>query len=111
MPCTARSALGAARRACHQSATDLPPEFVRWAKTEAARARLSASDADGARRVLRDLLWQEQGSRDERADWRQLVIRSYLIENNVSDALTALQQYRADFQVNSRRGASWRPPS
>ena len=83
----------------------LPPEFVRWAKTEAARARLSASDAEGARRVLRDLLWQEQGSRDERADWRQLVIRSYLIENNVSDAHTAVQQYRADFQVNS---PAWR---
>jgi hypothetical protein len=83
----------------------LPPEFVRWAKTEAARARLSANDAEGARRVLRDLLWQKQGSRDERADWRQLVIRSYLIENNVSDAHTALQQYRADFQVNS---PAWR---
>lgn len=83
----------------------LPTEFVRWAKTEAARARLNASDTQGARRVLRDLLWQEQGSRDERAEWRQLVIRSYLIENNVGDAQTALQQYRADFQVNS---PAWR---
>jgi hypothetical protein len=83
----------------------LPPEFVHWAKTEAARARLSARDAEGARRVLRDLLWQEQGSRDERAEWRQLVIRSYLIENNVGDALIALQKYREDFQVN---GPAWR---
>jgi hypothetical protein len=83
----------------------LPPEFVHWAKTEAARARLSARDAEGARRVLRDLLWQEQGSRDERAEWRQLVIRSYLIENNVADARTALQKYREDFQVN---GPAWR---
>ena len=79
----------------------LPPEFVHWAKSEAARARLNASDAPGARRVLRDLLWREQGSRDERAEWRQLVIRSYLIENNIGDAHTALQQYRADFQANS----------
>lgn len=83
----------------------LPPEFIHWAKSEAARARLSASDAPGARRVLRDLLWQEQGSREERAEWRQLVIRSYLIENNVSDALTALQHYREDFQVKS---SAWR---
>ncbi len=90
-------------------ATSLPaglsPEFVHWAKTEAARARLSAGDAEGARQVLRDLLWREQGSRDERAEWRQLVIRSYLIENNVGDAHTALQQYREDFQVN---GPAWR---
>jgi len=83
----------------------LPPEFVRWAKAEAARAHLSASDASGARRVLRDLLWQEQGSRDERAEWRQLVIRSYLIEDNAGDAHTALEQYRQDFRVNS---PAWR---
>jgi len=83
----------------------LPPEFVRWAKTEAARARLSASDADGARRVLRDLLWREEGSPDERAEWRQLVIRSYLLESNDSDAHTALQQYREDFQANT---PAWR---
>jgi hypothetical protein len=91
-------------RATHLPA-DLPPEFVHWAKTEAVRARLNANDAPGARRVLRDLLWQEQGSRDERAEWRQLVIRSYLIENNVGDALTAMQKYREDFQVNS---PAWR---
>ena len=83
----------------------LPPEFVQWAKSEAVRARLSAKDAEGARRILRDLLWREDGGRDERAEWRQLVIRSYLIENNVSDAHTALQQYRADFQANS---PAWR---
>jgi hypothetical protein len=91
-------------RATHLPA-DLPPEFVRWAKTEAVRARLNANDATGARRLLRDLLWRERGSRDERAEWRQLVIRSYLIENNVRDALTALQKYREDFQVNS---PAWR---
>ena len=91
-------------RATHLPA-DLPTEFVNWAKTESVRAHLNASDAAGARRVLRDLLWQVQGSRDERAEWRQLVIRSYLIENNVGDAHTALQKYREDFQVNS---PAWR---
>jgi len=92
-----------------ERATSLPaglsPEFVHWAWSEAVRARLNAKDVEGARRILRDLLWREAGGRDERAEWRQLVIRSYLIENNVSDALTALQQYRADFQVDS---PAWR---
>jgi hypothetical protein len=83
----------------------LSPEFVQWAWSEAVRARLNAKDVEGARRILRDLLWREAGGRDERAEWRQLVIRSYLIENNVGDALTALQQYRADFQVDS---PAWR---
>jgi len=84
---------------------DLPSEFVRWAKTEAARARLNASDSNGARRVLRDLLWREDGGPDERAEWRQLVIRSYLLDNNVTDAHTALQQYREDFQADT---PAWR---
>jgi hypothetical protein len=84
---------------------DLPPEFVHWAKTEAARARLNASDTNGARRVLRDLLWREEGGPAERAEWRQLVIRSYLIDNNVTDAHTALQQYRVDFQADT---PAWR---
>lgn len=93
-----------AERAANPSA-GLPPEFVLWSKTEAARARLSAGDAAGARSVLRQLLWREQGDPKDRAEWRQLVIRSYLIENNVDDAHTALQQYRQDFQANS---PAWR---
>jgi hypothetical protein len=83
----------------------LPADFVRSARTEAARAELEGGHAEGARRFLRALLWSQDGSRDEQADWRQLVIRSYLVEDNVADAYTALERYRADFQVNN---AAWR---
>jgi hypothetical protein len=84
---------------------ELPPEFARWARTEAARAELSAGRAEAARRWLRALLWSGQGGRDEQAEWRQLVIRSYLLEDNVADAHTALLRYREDFQAN---GPAWR---
>jgi len=83
----------------------LPPDFVRWAKTEAARAELQAGRAEGARRFLRELLWNADVSREAQAEWRQLVIRSYLLEDNVQDAHLALQRYRSDFRVDS---PSWR---
>ena len=84
---------------------DLPAEFVRWARTEAAEAEIQAGRAEGSRRFLRELLWSGEGSRDEQAQWRQLVIRSYLLEDRVGDAYNALESYRRDYQVDS---AGWR---
>jgi hypothetical protein len=84
---------------------DLSPEFVRWARTEAARAELGAGRAAPARAMLRGLLWGGEGSAEELAEWRQLVIRSYLIDGNIADALTALDRYRLDFNANTR---GWR---
>lgn len=83
----------------------VPPDFVRWARTEAAQADLNTRNTDDARRVLRDLLWSNAGSRDDQANWRQLVIRSYLLDDDVDDAVIALERYRADFGVDS---PAWR---
>lgn len=83
----------------------LPPAFVLWAKTEAVRASLEARDTDGARRILRSLLWSGQGADDERAGWRQLVIRSYLLDDNLTDARVALARYRDDYAANT---SAWR---
>lgn len=84
---------------------DLPDDFVRWAKAEAAQAELQAGRGEGARRFLRELLWSGKGGRDEQALWRQLVIRSYLLDDRVEDAHTALERYRSDFRVDS---TEWR---
>ena len=83
----------------------LPPAFVLWAKTAAVHASLEARDTDGARRILRALLWSGQGENDERAGWRQLVIRSYLLDDNVADARMALTRYRDDYEANT---TAWR---
>ncbi|MEJ2106706.1 MAG: hypothetical protein P8X48_05170, partial [Acidiferrobacteraceae bacterium] len=65
---------------------DLPPEFVNWITTEAARAELSSGDGAGARRLLRRRLWRAGPSTSEdRARWRRLVIRSYLVDDRVDD--------------------------
>jgi tetratricopeptide (TPR) repeat protein len=84
---------------------DLPPEFVNWITTEAARAELSSGDGAGARRLLRRLLWRAGPSTSEdRARWRRLVIRSYLVDDRVDDARVSLLRYLQDYHA---QGDAW----
>jgi len=84
---------------------ELPDDFRRWAQTQAVQAEINAKRPEGARRILRALLWSGTGKRDEQIEWRQLVIRSYLVEDHVDDAQTALERYRRDFRIDS---PAWR---
>ncbi|OGI49153.1 MAG: hypothetical protein A2151_07815 [Candidatus Muproteobacteria bacterium RBG_16_65_34] len=83
---------------------DLPPEFRRYALVQAVEARLAAQDAEGARRYLRRLVFGERAGGAELAQVRRLVIRSYLTENNLADAQTALARYQQDYNA---RGEAW----
>src|SRR3989338_9581162 len=89
---------GVARRV-DQMPPDLPVEFRRFELLEAAQARLAAADAAGARAYLRRLIWREHGSARELARWRRLVIRSYLQEDNLADAQSALLRYQQDYDA------------
>jgi hypothetical protein len=80
---------------------DLPPPFIRWALTQAADAQLAAEDGPAARRYLRRLLWTTVPEADQLAQWRRLVIRSYLLDNNVADAHAALLRYKQDYRANN----------
>ncbi len=82
----------------------LPDDFVQWALTRAAAARLSAGDGAGARHFLRRLLWQERGTQAALAEWRQMVLRSYLLDNDLADAQTAILRYQQDFDAE---GDDW----
>ena len=84
---------------------DLPEDFRRWALTQGAWARLSAGDGEGARHFLRAILWQTHATPAEMAEARQWVIRSYLVDNNLTDAQTAALRYKQDYAANSD---SWR---
>lgn len=96
------------RRAEKLSGSKLPPAFVRWGLTEAARARLAAQDTEGARRLLRQLLWDTPAGGATRAEldgqiieWRQMVIRSYLMDDDIASAQAAVLRYKQEFRVNS----------
>jgi hypothetical protein len=83
---------------------DLPADFRQHALEQAAQARLAANDAEGARRFLRRLIWQEPADASKLAHWRRLVIRSYLLEDNLADAQRALLRYKQDYQA---KGDVW----
>jgi len=76
----------------------LPAEFVRWARTQQAQAYLAGGDAPAARGVLRRLIWT--GDKPEAkwlAQWRHLIIRTYLEQGRSQDAYTALLRYQQDY--------------
>ncbi len=80
---------------------ELPPSFVQWALTEASLAQLAIKDGVAARKYLRRLLWTTEVDAKQFAKWRRMVIRSYLVDNNVADAHTALLRYKQDYRVNN----------
>lgn len=76
----------------------LPSGFVRWARTQQARAYLAQHKAPEARAVLRQLIWTGH-TPDKKwlAQWRHLIIRSYLEQGRGQDAYTALSHYQQDY--------------
>lgn len=80
---------------------DLPPSFVQWAREQAANAQLSAEDGTAARKYLRRLIWETPADAKQFAEWRQLIIRSYLLDNNIADAHNALLRYKQDYRADN----------
>ncbi len=78
-----------------------PVKFRQWLLTEAAQAELSARRGAAARRHLRHLIWSTGADQKQMAHWRRLIIRSYLIDNRIDDARTALLRYKSDYRATS----------
>ena len=93
--------MGRAGAARGWRATGPAGEFRRWTLRQAAEARLAANDFPGARRYLRQLLWQEQPDAETVAHARRLVIRSYLLEDNLADAQAGVLRYQQDYNAKS----------
>lgn len=79
----------------------IPAEFRQWLLTEAAQAELNAHRGAAARKHLRRLVWGGRSTGRQMALWRRLIIRSYLIDNKIDDARTALLRYKADYRASS----------
>jgi len=94
---------GIVRRA-EEMPGNVPDDFRRHLLFQAADAELNARRPAPARRWLRQLIWQEPLERAELARAQRLVIRSYLIDDNLVDAQTALTRYRQEHG----RGEVWK---
>ena len=90
----------------------LPDDFRVTAEESAARAHLALGDATAANRIITNLIWgttQDTALTGERIErltrWRQMLVDSYLLAGQLSDAETAVLRYQLDY-ANAPEG--WR---
>jgi hypothetical protein len=85
---------------------NVPEDFRHWAHVEGINAYLNSGRADAARDLLRRLLWQPSTplSPDQFSLYRRLIVRSYLVENNLEDAQRAMRRYQQDY---GDKGQEW----
>lgn len=74
------------------------PALRHWAQSRAAEAELALKRPAAARERLARAIWAKEDSLsvNQLAEWRRLVIETYLAEHRIADAETALQRYRQD---------------
>ncbi|MCW8901962.1 MAG: hypothetical protein OQK75_00890 [Gammaproteobacteria bacterium] len=83
----------------------LPDDFYFFAKQQQIDALLKLKQGQQARQILQDLIWtqevsSETGTEQQKkwlAVWQKRIIKSYLVENETSDALLAAQRYYQDY--------------
>ncbi|MCB1877043.1 MAG: hypothetical protein KDH88_13800 [Chromatiales bacterium] len=83
----------------------LPVDFLRWVDSRKALALLESAQGHKARELLRDLIWdvRQRPSAEELSLWRQMIIRSYLIDGLDADAANAMLRYRQDHGPGDER--------
>ncbi len=88
------------------SAFELPPADLQWLQTQAAIAYLGQGDGVAARDVLMSLLWAKEENNTLFRQWRELVVRSYLVDGRYEDANTAALRYEQDYS-DALQQTSW----
>ncbi|HEY0634821.1 MAG TPA: hypothetical protein VGE00_05505 [Gammaproteobacteria bacterium] len=87
----------------NRNIASLPPEQQRWLATQRVEALLNLQRPQEARALLRDLMWNDSGADAAAiAQWRHLVIQSYLEEGRSNDAYDAMLRYRQDYGAGDR---------
>ena len=85
-------------RAQHVPA-EIGADFRQWEQMQAAAAWLQLGKGHEAREILRSLIWNTQSPPNDQSlsQLRQLVLRSYLTDQRLDDAQTAVIRYRQDY--------------
>jgi hypothetical protein len=85
-------------RAQHPPA-EVGADFNQWEQMQAAAAWLQLGKGHEAREILRKLIWNPQSLPNDQSlsQLRQLVLRSYLVDQRLDDAQTAVIRYRQDY--------------
>ncbi len=83
-----------------------PDKHHNWVFTELVKAYLAMGGGDQARDLLMSLIWDSEHDQTQLADWRRLVIQSYLVDGRFDDAQTAILRYEQDYQ-DAEQLAGW----
>ena len=65
--------------------------------THAVEVLLKSGQGIEARKYLRDLIWRGSGDSVQISYWRRLLIRSYLIQDQIADAQIAMSRYQREY--------------
>ncbi|MGH8363182.1 MAG: hypothetical protein ACRESQ_07515, partial [Gammaproteobacteria bacterium] len=78
---------------------NLGADFRGWEQARAADAWLQLGKGKEARGILRQLIWNPRTPLDDAtlSQLRQLLVRSYLVDQDLADAQTAVIRYRQDY--------------
>ncbi|HEV2332361.1 MAG TPA: hypothetical protein VGV16_04295 [Gammaproteobacteria bacterium] len=82
---------------------DASPDFRAWEEMQAADAWLHLGEGGKARALVLPLVWDAKSPPDDRelALLRRLIIRSYIANDRLPDAQTAVIRYRQDYPKDS----------
>lgn len=77
----------------------IPQMFRDWFITQQVDAWLALGNGDEARKVLRRLIWLRESAPDKAtmSQWRQKIIRSYLLDKQANAAHTAMLRHAQDY--------------
>lgn len=85
---------------------DLPEVFYLWAKQQQVDALLTLKKGLQARQILQNLIWSGKEVKEKWLPlWQKRIIKSYLVDNEMADALLAAQRYYQDYRstdINDR---------
>ncbi|MDX1252514.1 MAG: hypothetical protein IDH49_09775 [Gammaproteobacteria bacterium] len=78
---------------------EAPQDFMRWAWAQSAAAYIELGQGARSRDVLLRLLWTSRDGVDSAqiAQWRRMVIRSYIADGRKEDAYTSIVRYQQDY--------------
>ena len=78
---------------------NLPEVFYLWAKQQQVDALLTLKKGLQARQILQNLIWSEKEAKEKWLPlWQKRIIKSYLVDNEIADALLAAQRYYQDYK-------------
>lgn len=85
---------------------NVPDSHLNWVFAELVKAYLTMGGGEQARDLLLSLIWDSEHDQTQLADWRRLVVQSYLVDGRFDNAQTAALRFEQDYP-DAEQDADW----